>query len=136
MTDRLPQSSAATPRAGTGATAARSRRRPRFLPTVAASLAVFAVLFEFLAFQLRSGNDPALGAGTPVAAVRHERPVLVDRKIVKRRVVHLPPKQQSTSSTAVAAPATTATAPAPAAAPAPVAPAPAPVAPAPVTSSS
>ena len=39
-----------------------SAGKPGFLPTVAAALATFAVLFEFLAFQLSSGNDPALGS--------------------------------------------------------------------------
>ena len=59
--------------------------------TRAASLACFLVAFELLAFQLSSGNDPALGA-TPVAAGTAKRPVVINRRVVQTRVVHLPPK--------------------------------------------
>ena len=55
-------------------------RKPRPLPTVMAALAVFGVAFEFLAFQLSSGRDPAVGAGVtgrcagrPVAAREEDR---------------------------------------------------------------
>ena len=77
---------------------AKSRKpgKPGFLPTVAVALATFAVLFEFLAFQLSSGNDPALGASAlQVASTRKAtaatRPV-IDRKVIKTKVVHHPPK--------------------------------------------
>jgi hypothetical protein len=60
-------------------------RKPRPLPTVLAALAVFAVAFEFLAFQLSSGRDPAVGA-TPVAAApsTKTRPA---KKIVITKVI-------------------------------------------------
>jgi hypothetical protein len=65
------------------------------MPTVLLGLASFAVLFEFLAFQLSNGNDPALGksvltADDPTPA-RVARPVL-NRRIVKTTVIHLPPQ--------------------------------------------
>ena len=136
MTERLPV--AQTPSQAGPSTS--KRRRVPLWPTVLASLAVFAVVFEFLAFQLRAGHDPALGA--PTAAVEtKQRPNVVERRIIQRRVVHLPartsqPATGTGTSTATASPASgiaPATAPAPT--PAPAAPAPAP-APAPVTTSS
>jgi hypothetical protein len=132
MTERLPTTSSAAARAP-------ARRRPRFWPTAVASIACFAVIFEFLAFQLRGGNDPALGAG-PVTAATPKRPVVINRRIVQRRVVHLPPRQTPAAAGSLAGsavPATPAT-PAPAApvAPAPAAPAAPPAPAAPVTSSS
>jgi hypothetical protein len=151
MTDRSDTSieAAGVERPATGpakaAAGATARRRPRFLPTVLASLACFVVLFEFLAFQLRAGNDPALG-GAAIAASAAPRPaaraVVIDRKLVKTRVVQLPPRPTAPASATtgtVAAPSSApAVAPAAPVAPAPVAaaPAPAPAAPAPVTSSS
>ena len=107
-------------------------RRP--LPSarvvVTATLALFLMVFALLAYQLRSGRDPALGAGpaTRVAAPPPKR-IIVRKLIVTRVIVHLPQED-------VAVPATReATVPvAPAAAPSPVA-APAP-APAPLTTRS
>ena len=119
--------------------------RPRALPTVLASVACFLVLFEFLAFQLGAGKDPALGSTPATEPAAVKRPTVIDRKIVETRVVSLPPKPTATSAAAAptsAAPSSTASAapavPAPvAAAPAPTpAPAPAPAPAAPVTSSS
>ena len=123
----------------TGGAAARApaRRRPRFWPTAVASVACFAVIFEFLAFQLRAGHDPALGAG-PVTATAAKRPDVIQRRIIQRRIVHLPARGTPATSGSLAGPSTPAApAPAPAvpAAPASAPPAPAP-APAPVTSSS
>lgn len=114
-----------------GKSAQRPPRKPRLLPTALASVACFLVVFEFLAFQLRSGNDPALGA-QPIAAQAPKRPTVLNRKVVQTRVVHLPPRQQVSSSaapvpTGTASAVAAAPAPAPAAAPAP-APAPAPAA--------
>lgn len=40
-------------------------RRPRAWPTVVASIALFAVCFTLLAFQLRAGHAPTLGAAGP-----------------------------------------------------------------------
>jgi hypothetical protein len=122
-------------------------RRPRALPTALAALACFAVMFEFLAFQLGSGNDPAIGAGTAAEPAALKRPTVIDRKIVQTKVVSLPPKPTVTTApaassgssptTGVAPTAASAPAPAaPAAAPAPAAPAPTPAPAAPVTSTS
>jgi hypothetical protein len=65
---------------------ARQRRaKPRSLPTVMAALAVFAVAFEFLAFQLSAGKDPAVGPGTTASApVVKARPA---KKLVITRVI-------------------------------------------------
>ena len=103
---------------------------------MALSLAGFLVVFEVLAFQMSSGNDPALGAGTPVASKSAQagRPV-VNRKVIKTKVVQLPPKSTaSASSTPVAVSSGTSSS-SVAAAPAP-APAPTPAPAAPVTASS
>lgn len=43
-------------------------KKPGPLPTFLAALAVFAVAFEFLAFQLSAGKDPALGSGVTASA--------------------------------------------------------------------
>ena len=125
------------PGAPTTPAAARTKR-PRFLPTIMVSVATFAVLFEFLSFQLSSGNDPALGS-TPIAATKAEvkaaRPV-IDRKVIKTKVVHLPPKPTaSTSAVPVSSGTTSSVAPTTSSAPAPAPVAPAP-APAPVTATS
>ena len=49
--------------------------KPRPLPTVLAALAIFAVAFEFLAFQLNAGKDPALGTpGDPPRRSTKTRP--------------------------------------------------------------
>ena len=139
MTERRPIPASASGAHADGRAAARpsAPRRPRFLPTILAAVAAFLVLFEFLAFQLRSGNDPALGASQPVASVHRPRPVL-DRKVIRTRVVQLPPRSEALASGATA-PATTAASATTGAAPAPSAPAvpaPAPAPAAPVTSSS
>jgi hypothetical protein len=42
--------------------AARPSRRKRFVLTLAAAAAGFVIVFQFLALQLKSGNDPAIGA--------------------------------------------------------------------------
>ncbi len=60
-------------------------RKPRPLPTVMAALAVFGVAFEFLAFQLSSGKDPAVGAGVAAGApAAQSRPA---KKIVITKVI-------------------------------------------------
>ena len=121
-----------TARPGPDGPRARPRRVPS-LPTVLASAACFVVVFEFLAFQLRSGHDPAIGAsagaGEPTAA--RPRPVVVHRRIIVRRVVESSP-DASGVAVASGSPSTGSTSTAPAAAPV-AAPAPAP---APVTSTS
>jgi hypothetical protein len=126
-----PQKPATAARRATPGTGAR-RRRIRGLPTVLASLACFLVVFEFLAFQLASGRDPAIGAASDKPTLHAARPVVIHRRIVVRRVVHSAPtgsavtvgggttgpSSSSTSApTTTPAPATTAAAPAPAPAP-------------------
>ena len=66
-----------------GAVASRPRRPPA-LPTMLAALACFGVVFEFLAFQLASGRDPALGESSATPAVSKPKP---RRRIVITRVV-------------------------------------------------
>ena len=61
------------------------RSKPAPLPTVLAALAIFAVAFEFLAFQLSAGKDPALGPATPTTpVVAKSRPA---KKIVITKVI-------------------------------------------------
>ncbi len=84
------------------------RRRPKALPTVIAAVAVFAVAFEFLAFQLSSGRDPAIGS-TTAAVSQAARPV--KKRLVITRVIA--PSSAGTSSTTSAGAATVTPAPAP-----------------------
>lgn len=121
--------------------AAAPKKKPGFGPTIFVALATFGLLFEFLAFQLNNGNDPALGASVLAAnrdpkVARVDRPV-VNRKIIKTKVVHDPPAASSSVVPVSSGSTNSAVAPATSSAPAPVAAAPAPApAPAPVTSSS
>jgi hypothetical protein len=105
------------------------------LPTALAAAACFLIVFEFLAFQLRSGRDPAIGSSASDPTAARPRPVVIHRRIIVRRVVA---SDSGTTGTTVSGGASstssTSTAAAPAASPAPVA-ASAP-APAPVTSAS
>ena len=102
--------------AGARAGAPGPRQRPRALPTVLASLACFAVAFEFLAFQLSSGHDPALGAAAMAGSAQTAKSRPVRKKIVITRVV---PSAGTTTSSTGSSYSSPATAPAPA--PAPVA---------------
>jgi hypothetical protein len=81
--------------------------KPRPLPTVLAALAVFGVAFEFLAFQLSSGKDPAVGAGvatgTPVA--RPAKKLVITKVIPARGGAAGAPTSSYASSGSVAAPA-------------------------------
>jgi hypothetical protein len=100
------------------------------------ALGAFFVTLALLAFQVRAGQDPALGPAQPVAQVQKPKPrrILI-RKVIKRVVIHHPPASGGAAPAPAAPQATTsAPAPAPAAAPA-TAPAPAP-APAPLTTQS
>ena len=59
--------------------------RPRPLPTVLAALAIFAVAFEFLAFQLSAGKDPAIGTTVATStAVTKTRPA---KKLIITKVI-------------------------------------------------
>jgi hypothetical protein len=127
-----PDPSSVTARAGSGSKRQGQRRVPG-LPTVLASAACFLVVFEFLAFQLRSGRDPALGGNEASAVALRQRPVVIHRRIIVRRVVEAAPAGSGLPVRAGApgsstASSSSAAAPAPAAAtPVPAAPAPAPV---------
>lgn len=95
------------------------RRRPGPLRTVLAAGALFLVTFEFLAFQLSSGRDPAVGAGQPTTT--GQRPQV--RRVIRTRVVTdvLPPRGSGSSgggATASSGPAQSSS-PAPASTPAP-----------------
>ena len=104
MTEPTPPNPASPPRAS-------ERRRPSILPTVAAALALFIVAFEFLAFQLRSGNDPSLAGA---AAARPQ----VTRKVLRTKVItDVVPTIGGKGGTTTSAPATVSSTPAPAAAP-------------------
>ena len=121
MTDLDPQTRPqapappATEAVGGQAGPRRPRRRPRALPTVLAALACFAVAFEFLAFQLTSGHDPALGAAgaPPTAQATKARPV--QKRVVITSVVGSGSAATSPAGSTFPSPAA-----APAAAPAPV----------------
>jgi hypothetical protein len=107
--------------------------RPAFWPTAALVGACFLLMFEFLAYQLRTGHDPALGGATASAPPKPPRPVLI-RRVVNTRVVE--DAGVGTSSAAVSSSggssASSTTSAVPAAAPAP---APAPAAPVATSSS-
>jgi hypothetical protein len=45
------------------------RRRPRPRVVIAGAVATFLALLALLSFQLRAGQDPALGAGRQIAAL-------------------------------------------------------------------
>lgn len=110
----------------------RPRRRLSAIPVFATMAALFLATFGFLTFELIAGRDPALGAKA-LDSVKPERPVIVVRKVIKRRVITtvLPPDPvvSSAGSTGTytggyssgggtyVAPATTTVAPAPAPAP-------------------
>jgi hypothetical protein len=104
-------------------------RKPGPLPVIAGSIGLFFAVTALLAFQLRRGADPALGAPEPqaLAAAPVPRTILVRRVVVTRIVEHRP--RRAAGAPAVegastdAAPATTTPAPRPA----PSAPAPAPL---------
>ncbi len=98
-------------------------RKPGPLTVIAGSFGLFFAITALLAFQMRRGADPALGAPKPqvlAAAPAAPRQILVRRVIVTRIVEHRSRRSRP------AAPRTTTSAPA---APAPAAPAPAPARP-------
>jgi hypothetical protein len=87
-------------------------RKPRPLPTVMAALAVFGVAFEFLAFQLSSGRDPAVGAGVVAGAPHPQtRPAkkIVITKVIPASAGAAGSNSSYSSSGSVAAPAPVAT---------------------------
>jgi hypothetical protein len=79
------------------------RRKPSALPVAAGSLAAFFGLFGFMAYQLRTGHDPALGAQVASAPVAPTKRVIVKR--IERRIVVttiLPPREGSDDGQTVA----------------------------------
>jgi hypothetical protein len=114
--------------------AARKRepiKRPGPFPVIAGSAGLFFAVAALLAFQMRAGADPALGAGEPqvvAQATPAPRKVLI-RRVIVTRIVEFRPRRDD-GGPAPATPRSTSSAPAPAAparaAPAPAAPAPAP----------
>ena len=119
-----PQPSGASPKAPDRRPTLGSK--PAFWPTVIIAGASFLLLFEFLAFQLGHGNDPAVGSSPSAVAAKPPRPVLI-RRIVDTRVIadggsapsgKTAVSSGSASSGSSAASAAAATAPAPAPAPA------------------
>ena len=88
----------------------RREGKPRPLPTVFAALAIFAVAFEFLAFQLSSGRDPAVGAGaavsTPVTMTRPAKKLVIT-KVIPAGAVGSSSSYSSSGSAAAPAPVTT-----------------------------
>ena len=54
-------------------------RKPGFLPTIAVAVATFAVLFEFLAFQLSSGTTRPWGPRPSRSRRQRRRPPQRDR---------------------------------------------------------
>jgi hypothetical protein len=86
-----------------------------------AALAAFFAALALLAFQVRAGQDPALGPAPQAAQEVKPRRVLI-RRVIKRVVIHHPRGSSATPPAAAqtSAPAPAATAPAPAPAPAPL----------------
>ena len=105
-------------------------RRPSPLPVVVGALALFLVVFNLLAFQMRAKRDAAqLASARPVAA-QPERRVLKRRVIVTKVIVRVRREEGDDGSAPVTRVSQAVPAPAQ---PAPAAPAPAAPAPAPLT---
>lgn len=85
MTDtQRPQPSGASPKAPDRRPPLGSK--PAFWPTAIIVGAGFLLLFEFLAFQLAHGRDPAVGSSPSAVASKPPRPVLI-RRVVDTRVI-------------------------------------------------
>jgi hypothetical protein len=97
---------------------------------IAGSLGLFLALLSLLAFQLRTGRDPAIGKGSQTVASTAAAPrrVLIRRVIITRVVTHVRRDDATPAREAAPAPRSAPATAAPAqAAPAPAAPAPAPL---------
>ena len=108
--------------------------RPRPAATLAAGVAVFVAVLVLLAWQVRSGRDPALGAAKQAARVAPAPRRVLVKKIVRRvivtKVIHTDdgpvlvastaPAPTSSGSVSYSPPAVSYSAPAPAPAAAPV----------------
>ena len=86
-------------------------KKPGPLPTFLAALAVFAVAFEFLAFQLSAGRDPALGPGptasAPPAKTRPAKKLVITKLIPAGNGSAAAPAYSSSGSVAAPAPVVT-----------------------------
>jgi hypothetical protein len=107
-----------------GARDARRPTKPRAGWVFGGALGAFFAALALLAFQVRTGEDPALGPAQPVAHVQPAEPrrILI-RKVIKRVIIEhpAPPAASSAPPVRTSAPSTTTAAPAPAApAPAPL----------------
>jgi len=60
---------------------------PRPIATITAAVAVFAVVLALLAWQVRSGRDPALGAAKQTARVASAPRRVLVKKVVRRVIV-------------------------------------------------
>jgi hypothetical protein len=83
----------------------------RRLPVPAIAAGLFCLLLTYLALQVRSGNDPAIGAGQQHPA--QPRQVIV-RRVVVRRIVDASAPRSAPPVAKPSAPAPAAAAPAPA----------------------
>jgi hypothetical protein len=104
---------------------------PRPIATIAAAVAIFVTVLVLLAWQVRSGRDPALGAAKTARVAPAPRRLLV-KKVVRRVIVtkvvqtddgpvlvaSTAPAPASSGTTVQSAPAVVYSAPAPAPAPA------------------
>jgi hypothetical protein len=104
---------------------------PRPIATIAAAVAIFVTVLVLLAWQVRSGRDPALGAAKTARVAPAPRRVLVKtvvRRVIVTKVVQTDdgpvlvastaPAPASSGTTVQSAPAVVYSAPAPAPAPA------------------
>lgn len=96
--------------------APQKNRRPGPAMVFSGAIALFAITFGFLIYQLRSGNDPSLGAQ---ALAVQPRPVVV-RKVIKHRIITTVVPSEGASGTTVSTSAAPVTSSVAAAAPAPV----------------
>ena len=63
-----------------------ARKKPPALPVFATLGVLFAMTFGFLTLGLAKGEDPVLGKKA-LATIHPERPVVVIRKVIRRKVV-------------------------------------------------
>ena len=95
--------------------ASRPPRRPSKPPAgwvFGAALGAFFAALALLAFQVRTGEDPALGQPTAQTQPAQPRRVLI-RRVIERVVVHHPAESSAGAAPVAPAPATTSSAPAP-----------------------
>jgi hypothetical protein len=109
----------------------RPQRKPPAGWVFAPALGAFFAALALLAFQVRAGEDPALGPAEPTAQAQTQPRRVLIRRVIERVVIHHLPTTSPSSPAAVQTSAPEATTPAPA----PAAPEPAP-APAPLTTQS